>query len=112
VIPWVRRIAIAGALLARLVTAGPAAAQQHPQSFDPWEGIERDGRIPKVEKPDDIDNPERWRYIPEGRLKPGNVFRRFLVSSFVAPFVFNDSDVGFGGGIAITDLDFRRQRRR
>lgn len=80
--------------------------------FDPWEGIDRDGRIPKVEIPADLTNPERWRYVPEGRLKPGNVFQRFLVSSFIAPFFFRDSDVGFGGGLAITDLDFRQQRRR
>jgi hypothetical protein len=107
-----RGIAIAGALLAAVVLAGASAAQQRPQGFDPWQGIERDGQIPKVDKPGDIPNPERWRYIPEGRLKPGNVFSRFLVSSFVAPFLFNDTDVGFGGGIAITDLDFRQQRRR
>jgi len=82
------------------------------QEFDPWQGIDKNGRIPKIDKPDDLTNPERWRYIPEGRLKPGSVFDRFLVSSFIAPFFFRDSDVGFGGGIAITDLDFRQQRRR
>jgi hypothetical protein len=91
---------------------GSSIAQSTSAEFDPWQGIEKDGRIPKIEKPADLTNPERWRYIPEGRLKPGNVFQRFLVSSFVAPFLFRDSDVGFGGGIAITDLDFRQQRRR
>ena len=45
-------------------------------------------------------HPERWRYIPEGRIKPGNIFERFLVSSFIAPFFFRDTDVGFGGGLA------------
>ena len=92
--------------------AGPASAGPAAKDFDPWEGIERDGRIPKVEKPDDLEHPERWRYIPEGRIKPGNLFRRFLVSSFIAPFFFNDTDVGFGGGVAITDIDFRQQRRQ
>ena len=82
------------------------------QDFDPWEGIDRDGRISKVPIPSGIEHPERWRYIPEGRIKPGNLFRRFLVSSFIAPFVFRDTDVGFGGGVAITDIDFREQRRR
>ncbi len=90
----------------------PAFAQSTDREFDPWWGIDKSGRIPKVDKPADLPNPERWRYIPEGRLKPGNVFQRFLVSSFIAPFFFRDSDVGFGGGIAITDLDFREQRRR
>jgi hypothetical protein len=94
-----------------VICASPAA-QSTDRKFDPWQGIEKDGRIPKVDTPDDLTNPERWRYIPEGRLKPGNVFQRFLVSSFMAPLFFRDSDVGFGGGIAITDLDFRQQRRR
>jgi len=70
------------------------------------------GRIPKVERPADLPNPERWRYIPEGRLKPGNVLERFLVSSFIAPQVFFEEAVGVGGGIALTDIDFRDQRRR
>jgi len=98
--------------LAAAILCASATAQSTDREFDPWQGIEKDGRIPKVDKPDDLTNPERWRYIPEGRLKPGNVFQRFLVSSFLAPFFFRDSDVGFGGGIAITDLDFRQQRRR
>ncbi len=79
---------------------GSSIAQSTTGEFDPWKGIEKNGRIPKIDKPEDLTNPERWRYIPEGRLKPGNVFQRFLVSSFVAPFFFRNSDVGFGGGIA------------
>ena len=98
--------------LAAAILCASATAQSTDREFDPWEGIDKDGRIPKIDKPDDLTNPERWRYIPEGRLKPGNIFQRFLVSSFVAPFFFRDSDIGFGGGIAITDLDFRQQRRR
>jgi outer membrane protein assembly factor BamA len=107
---WVFRSAFCLAAITILST--PVLAQSTDREFDPWKGIEKDGRIPKVDKPDDLPNPERWRYIPEGRLKPGNVFQRFLVSSFIAPFFFRDSDVGFGGGLAITDLDFRQQRRR
>jgi hypothetical protein len=80
------------------------------EAWNPWQGMERNGRIPAVEKPGP--HPERWRYIPEGRIKPGNVFERFLISSFIAPFVFRDSDVGIGGGIALTDIDFRQQRRQ
>jgi len=79
--------------------------------FDPFAGVDRNGRIPRVPLPADLPNPERWRYIPEGRLKPGNLFQRFLVSSFIAPFAFRSGDVGWGGGIALTDIDFRTQRR-
>jgi hypothetical protein len=81
-------------------------------AYDPWEGMDRDGRIVAVKKPEQLPNPERWRYIPEGRIKPGNVFQRLLVSSFIAPFIFRDSDVGTGFGIALTDVDFRQKRRR
>jgi hypothetical protein len=94
------------------VLATPAVADADPTTFDPWDGIEPNGRIEKVEPPADLPHPERWRYIPEGRIKPGNIFQRFLVSSFIAPFFFNDTDVGFGFGVAITDIDFRQQRRR
>jgi outer membrane protein assembly factor BamA len=80
--------------------------------YDPYAGIDRDGRIPKVELPDDIKNPERWRYIPEGKIKPGNLFQRFLVSSFIVPLFFHEKDIGTGAGVAITDVDFRQQRRR
>jgi hypothetical protein len=83
-----------------------------PHTYDPYQGIEPDGRIPGILRPADLPNPERWRYIPEGRLKPGNVFQRFLVSSMIAPFVFYDSDVGVGFGVALVDIDFREQRRR
>lgn len=96
--------------LARAETSGGTTEEQ--TKFDPWEGIERSGRIPKPERPPELKHPDRWRYIPEGRIKPGNIFQRFLVSSFIAPFVFRDTDVGFGGGVAVTDIDFRQQRRR
>ena len=32
----------------------------------------------------------------------GNIFDRFLVSSFISPVIFREADVGF----VITDLDF------
>lgn len=79
---------------------------------DPWQGVESDGRIPAAKVPDDIPNPERWRYYPEGRIKPGSIFDRFLITTFSAPYVFHNSDIGTGGGIAFTDIDFRQQRRR
>jgi hypothetical protein len=87
-------------------------ATSPPPAFDPWRGIDPDGRIPAIVRPDDLPNPERWRYIPEGRIKPGNVFQRFLVSSMIAPFAFYDGDVGAGFGVALVDIDFREQRRR
>ena len=115
-----RRFEILCLLLAALGNATRAgadasidpAAVTPPAVFDPWRGIDPDGRIPATVRPDDLPNPERWRYIPEGRLKPGNVFQRFLVSSMIAPFVFYDGDVGTGFGVALVDIDFREQRRR
>ncbi|MGH0030630.1 MAG: BamA/TamA family outer membrane protein [Myxococcota bacterium] len=100
-------------MLALLLALAPAAGwAQEPGEYDPWQGIDPNGRIPAIEKPDDLPNPDKWRYIPEGRIKPGNVFQRFLVSSIIAPFVFHDSDVGTGFGVTAVDIDFRQQRRR
>jgi len=50
--------------------------------------------------------------VPEGRIKPGNVFQRLFVSSFIVPLFFRDTDVGVGGGVGLTDIDFRRTRRK
>lgn len=80
--------------------------------YDPLAGMDPDGRIPKPDFPQDIEHPERWRYTPPGRIKPGNIFERFLVSSFLSPVLFREEDIGFGGGIALTDIDFRDQRFR
>lgn len=82
------------------------------EAYDPLEGIEEDGRIPYVERPADLPNPSRWRYIPEGRIKRGTVFDRLFITSFIAPFVFKSSDAGWGGGIGVGDIDFRSQNRR
>jgi len=95
-----------------LGAASPVLADPAPDVYDPLEGVEANGRIPKPELPPDLPNPERWRYIPEGRIKPGNVFSRLMVSSFLVPFVFAESDIGIGGGLALTDVDFRQQRRK
>jgi len=96
------------------VPAGATAPvpPETPPEYDPFAGIDQDGRIPQVVRPTEMKHPERWRYIPEGRIKPGNLFERFLVSSFIAPFVAQDKDVGTSFGLAITDIDFRQQRRR
>ncbi|MEM7260587.1 MAG: BamA/TamA family outer membrane protein, partial [Planctomycetota bacterium] len=75
-------------------------------------GIELDGRIPKVQLPDDLPNPDRWRYVPEGRILDGSIIDRLWVSSFAIPLFFFEEDIGAGGGISITDIDFRNQRRR
>jgi hypothetical protein len=98
------------AIVVAVVT--PAARAQERAPHDPLQGMDPSGRIPKVELPEDLAHPERWRYIPEGRIKPGNIFQRFLVSSFVAPQFFFEGDIGAGAGIALTDIDFREQRRR
>ncbi len=82
------------------------------QPFDPLRGMEATGRIPKVPLPDDVPNPERWRYIPEGRIKPGSMVDRFMVTDFIYPTFDYEKNVGAGGGLAVTDIDFRNQRRR
>ena len=108
-----RAALLVGLTLARLAVGLPVEAQDAgSQKHDPLQGMERSGRIPKVPLPDDLPNPERWRYLPEGRIKPGNILERFLVSSFVAPQFFFEQDIGAGAGIALTDIDFRTQRRQ
>ncbi len=115
--PLLGRLLVVLALL--LLGAAESAAQleaphepTRPGTYDPLQGMEPSGRIPKVPLPTELPNAERWRYIPEGRIKPGNVFERFLVSSFAAPQFFFEQAVGAGGGIALTDIDFRGERRR
>ena len=68
--------------------------------------MDESGRIPKPELPDDIERPDRWRYYPPARIKPGSLLERFWVSSFVSPIFFREEDIGFGGGVALTDIDF------
>jgi hypothetical protein len=117
------RWAFCGGLALAVLIAGclapqPAFAQRLDRDrelrplYDPTLGMDENGRIPKVPLPEDLPEPLRWRYIPEGRIMPGNVFERHLVTSFATPQVFFQQDVGFGGGIALTDIDFREQRRR
>ncbi|MBA3683851.1 MAG: BamA/TamA family outer membrane protein [Planctomycetes bacterium] len=83
-----------------------------PPFYDPLSGMERSGRIPRMPVPVDLPRPDRWRYIPEGRIPPGNMAERFLVTTFVSPIFYHEEDIGYGGGIALTDIDFRGQRRR
>jgi hypothetical protein len=112
---------ILGGMLLLGLVAAPALGQEGEPDlsapemesvYDPYRGIDPDGRIPRIDKAALVDRPERWRYIPEGRIKPGNLFQRFLVSSFIVPLFFVSSDVGVGFGAAVTDIDFRKQRRR
>jgi hypothetical protein len=102
----------APALAAEVEDGGDAGPLDFEAIYDPYQGMDKNGRIPSIEKPADLPNPDRWRYIPEGRIKPGSIFQRFLVTSFMVPFVFRNSDTGIGGGLALTDIDFRNQRRR
>ena len=87
-------------------------SEKKEEEYNPYRGVDKNGRIPAIDKAALVTKPERWRYIPEGRLKPGGFFERFLVSSFLFPIFFASSDVGVGGGLAFTDIDFRAQRRR
>ena len=88
----------------------PGEFRQDPlRKYDPFRGMDQDGRIPKPQYPDDLKRPERWRYTPPARIKPGGILDRFWVSSFVTPIIFREADIGFGGGLAMTDIDFRNQ---
>lgn len=93
-------------------TSADSTAREMESVYNPYLGMDRDGRIPRIDKSAYVDRPERWRYVPEGRIKPGNFLQRFLVSSFIVPIIFSNSDVGTGFGLALTDIDFRKQRRR
>lgn len=117
------RALVAVLLLLPFALARPARTQsppprpqdpppERPETYDPLRGMEKDGRIPKPEIPADIPHPERWRYTPEARMKPGSILDRFLVSSFLSPILFREEDIGFGAGLALTDVDFRDQRYR
>ena len=92
--------------VAGLVAPPPATAQRVDRDrelrplYDPNLGMDESGRIPKVPLPQDLPSPTRWRYIPEGRIMPGNAFERLFVSSFISPQIFFREDVGLGGGIA------------
>lgn len=99
---------------AQATTAKPQdpkpVTQQDPMlQYDPYRGMDYSGRIPKPAFPDDLKRPERWRYTPPARIKPGNIIDRFWVSSFITPIIFREEDIGFGGGLALTDIDFRGQ---
>ncbi|MFT7678619.1 MAG: hypothetical protein ACI8QC_002613 [Planctomycetota bacterium] len=94
--------------LASALLSAPLLGQDEarPKGF---EGMDADGRIERPELPDDIKHPERWRYTPPGRIVPGNIFERFLITTFFTPLIFRADDVGTGGGVAVTDIDFRNQ---
>lgn len=89
------------------------ALGQRPGNYDPR--LDQDpvtGKIPKAARPDDLPNPERWRYTPERMLLEGDMFDRFFVTTFLSPILFREEDIGFGGGLAFTDINFRNQRFR
>ncbi|HEY7138690.1 MAG TPA: BamA/TamA family outer membrane protein [Methylomirabilota bacterium] len=115
---WLELLLALMVVLAGYAAPPPANAQRMDRDrelrppYDPGLGMDENGRIPKVPLPADLPEPLRWRYIPEGRIMPGNVFRRHLVTAFATPQIFFQEDIGLGGGIALTDIDFREQRRR
>jgi len=111
---WVASALLVVGLLVLVPGSGHAENSQPEESraYDPFGGMDPNGRIPKIDKAKHVSNPERWRYLPESRIPPGDVFDRFLVSSIVFPIVFYNSDVGAGFGAGIADNDFRKQRRR
>lgn len=113
------RVALLPFLSTILAGCGGLGTRQTQQSPDQeridrglLEGMDPNGRIPKVELPPDVPNPERWRYFPEGRIVEGSIADRLFISTFAVPIFFFKSDVGAGGGLSLTDIDFRTQRRR
>ena len=112
-------VILLSAAVAQEVKEVPEATQSPPEQvefqqdpllrYNPYNGMDKSGRIPKPQFPSDIQNPERWRYTPPARIKPGSLIDRFWVSSFISPVIFREEDVGFGGGFALTDIDFRNK---
>ncbi|MAE77732.1 MAG: hypothetical protein CMJ85_12790 [Planctomycetes bacterium] len=97
-------------LLVATAAVRTSIAQTKQKPYDPNQNMALDGTTAiKPKLPADLPNPDRWRYTPGGRIKPGNMFDRFLVTTWVTPILFREEDIGFGGGLAITDIDFRNQ---
>src|SRR5690606_31787023 len=113
----VRFLVVASFVASGVFAQNSTATPQNPQPglqdpllhYDPYRGMDQSGRIPKPPFPSDLQRPERWRYTPPARIKPGGLIDRFWVSSFVSPIIFREEDIGFGGGLALTDIDFRNQ---
>lgn len=113
----VRLLVVALFVSTVVIAQNTTATPQNPQptlrdpllQYDPYRGMDYNGRIPRPELPKDLQRPERWRYTPPARIKPGSVLDRFWVSSFVTPILFREEDIGVGGGLALTDIDFRGQ---
>lgn len=93
-------------------TVAPAPAPPPLPWIDPALGMTEDGVIPRVPRPPGIDHPERWRYVPPARTQGGNIFQRFLITSFIGPYAYYTPEVGFGVGVAVTDTDFRQEHRQ
>jgi hypothetical protein len=104
---WVMTLASFG-----ICAAGLGAQDGPSRIHNPLHGMDPDGRIERPDPPAEVVNPERWRYLPEARLQPGSVLERFLVTSFITPIIFREADIGVGGGVALTDVNFRDQRGR
>ncbi len=96
----------------RLAAADAIGAAPDPEITLPASGQDPDGRIPRIAKPDDLPDPDRWRYLPPARIKKGDFFDRFGITTFAIPVVFSQEATGTGAGIGLIDADFRGQDRR
>ena len=93
------RIAHSEARLEALPSASPSAMQDpQKKKHRANAGIEEDGSIKRGQMPDGINNPDRWRYIPEGRLIEGTIAERLMNSTFVIPIFFYEKSLGSGFG--------------
>ncbi len=82
--------------------------KKHPAN----EGIDEDGSVARGQMPQGLNNPHRWRYVPEGRLMEGSPFERLWISTFLIPIFFYDEALGSGFGFNYTDLNFNGSRRK
>lgn len=95
-------------LLLVIPTLACALSAQHPAT----QGIDKKGAISRENVPKDLQHPERWRYIPEGKLIEGSIYDRLWNSVFVVPVFFREESLGSGFGINYTDFNFNNSRRR
>lgn len=107
---------LAGATLVlpcyRLGAADDVGVAPDPEITPPASGQDPNGRIPRIAKPDDLPDPERWRYLPPARIKKGGFFDRFGITTFAIPIFFSQEATGTGAGVGLIDADFRGQDRR
>ncbi len=104
---WAGLALLGPVMLGAAEVAIPDAAPLKPATG----GMEQDGRIPLGVRPDNLTNPDRWRYVPENRLLGGPPWQRLFVSAFPIPLVSFDEATGAGLGVGFVDIEPADNRR-